>query len=146
LGSLFVVPWTTPERGRDFWSGEIRCRMMLNMYRKLNPAQAKEPSSRSSHGSSIWIIVGKWISFVNQMKRSEIITVGVVYLGSKHIPVKNCTEIPPRKHAGGMHNWGNSGNTTKMNRQISGTVSAEEHKNMVNTIQTLQIQLKALST
>jgi hypothetical protein len=41
---------------------------------------------------------------------------------------------------------GNPGNTTKMNRQISGAVSAEEHEELVNAVQTLQIQLRALST
>jgi hypothetical protein len=100
----------------------------FNMYRPLNPGEAKEPSSRSNHGLSVWKIVGKWISSMNQMKRSEIITAGVVHWGSKHIPVKNFTEIPPRKRVGGLHNWGNSGNTTKMNRQISGTVSERSMK------------------
>jgi hypothetical protein len=62
LGSLFVVPWTTPEHGRDFWSEELRCRVTFNMYRPLNPGEAKEPSSKNNHGSSVWKIVGKWIS------------------------------------------------------------------------------------
>ena len=76
---------------------------------------------------------------MNQMKRREIITVGVVHWGSKHIPMNNFTETPPHKRVGGLHNWGNSGNTTKMNMQISGTVSAEENEELVNVVQTLQI-------
>jgi hypothetical protein len=109
------------------------------MYIPLILGQAKDPSSRSNHGSSIWQIVGKWISSVNQMKRSENITGGAVQWGSNHIPVKNCAENPPRKRIGGLHDWGKVRNTNKMNRQIPGTVLVEEHEELVNTIQTLQL-------
>jgi hypothetical protein len=146
LGSLFGVPWTTPERGREFWSEEFRCRVTSKMYRPLIPGEVKDPSSRSNHGSNVWKIVGKWISSVNQMKRSESITAGAVHWGSKHIPVKNRAETPPRKRTGGFYNWGKAGNTAKMNRQIPRTVSVEEHEELVSTVQTLQLQLRALST
>ena len=116
LASLFVVPCTTPKHGIYFWSEELRCRVTFYMYRPLNLGEAKEPSSRRNHGLSVWKIVGKWISSMNQMKRRKIIIAGVVHWGSKHIPVNNCTNIPPRKRTSGLHNWGNLGKTTNMNR------------------------------
>jgi hypothetical protein len=109
------------------------------MYRPSNPGEAKEPSNGSNHGLSVWRFVGKWINFMNQMKGSRIITAGEAHWGSKHIPEKNCVQAPPGKQAGGLHNMGNPGNTTKLNKQSSGVVSAEEHEEMVCDIQTLQI-------
>jgi hypothetical protein len=60
--------------------------------------------------------------------------------------VKNRAESPPRKRTGGFYNWGKARNIAKMNRKIARIFSMEEHKELVITIQTLQLQLRALST
>jgi hypothetical protein len=147
LGSLFGVPWTAPGHGRENWSEANMLRMTSRMYRALIPGEVKDPSIRSDHGSNSWQILGKWLSSLNQMKRREHIIAGAVHLFGKIIPAKNRAETTPRKRTGiWFLQLGKAGNSTKMNRQPPRTVPVEEHEELVSTIQTLQLQLRALST
>jgi hypothetical protein len=147
LGSLFGVPWTAPGHGRENWSEANMLRMTSRMYWALIPGEVKDPSIRSDHGSNSWQILGKWLSSLNQMKRREHIIAGAVHLFGKIIPAKNRAESTPRKRTGiWFFQLDKAGNSGKMNRQPPRMVPVEEHEELVSTVQTLQLQLRALST
>jgi hypothetical protein len=121
--------------------------MTSRMYWALTPGEVKDPSIRSDHGSNSWQILGNWLSSLNQMKMREHIIAGVVHLAGKTIPAKNRAVSTPRKRTGTwFFQLDKAGNSGKMNRQTPRTVPVEEHEELVSMVQTLQLQLRALST
>jgi hypothetical protein len=147
LGSLFDVPWTALVRGSENWSEANLFSMTSRAYCALSSGEVKDPSIRSDHGCNSWQILGNWLSSLNQSRMRVHIITGVAHLAGILIPAKNRAVSTPHKRT---DTWvfqpDRARNLGKMNRQPPRTVSVEEHDELVSTVQTLQLQLRALST
>jgi hypothetical protein len=161
--SLIVVPTTTPERGKDLCSEKLRRMMTFNLYRALISSEAEDNGIRGNHSSKVWKTVGNWLNSMNQLNMRDYVAVELVHGLGKLITERNNTErIPgertgrrssrinteetPGERAGGRRSWWNVRSTTNMNRKTPKMVTVEEHEEVVNAVQTLQVQLRALST
>jgi hypothetical protein len=147
LGSLIAVPSAAHERGREDWSDTNLFSMTHKEYNTLNSGEMKDPNIRGDHGCNSWQSMGNWLSSLNHSRVMAHIITGATHFVGILIPEKNKVASTPHKRTAiCVLQPDRIGIIGKMSRQPQRFVSGEEHDELVDTVQTLQLQLRALSS
>jgi hypothetical protein len=86
LGSLFDAPLAAPAHGSEDWSEPRLYNMMSREYWALNSGDPKGTIISSKHGCNSWLIMGNWLSSLNQTKVMAHIIAGEAQLVGILIP------------------------------------------------------------
>jgi hypothetical protein len=142
-----------PDRGNKTWSGRNSLSMTPWAYYALNSGNASSTRINRGYGCSSCVHpkMGNRNCPLNLAKVMEHISGCMAhFLGLFHTPQNRADSIPPSNTDTGSRiiQTDNERKISKMRRSPGNqcAISVEEHEELVNTVQNLQIQLRALST